>query len=140
LVYARICAQSIVAETPQIIESPQLDVSFEASSEKHNDIEAMNQLRQIMTDFVGVLRNGDGLREALKQIAVLEESQRTNISFINMCATATLIAVSALLREESRGAHERTDFPKTNKLAEKRSQIYLSEALDIRAEISQETS
>jgi L-aspartate oxidase len=140
LVYARICAQSIVAETPQIIESPQLDVSFEVSSEKHNDIEAMNQLRQTMTDFVGVLRNGDGLREALQQITVLEESQRTNISFINMCATATLIAVSALLREESRGAHERTDFPKTNKLAEKRSQIYLSEALDIRAEISQDTS
>jgi L-aspartate oxidase len=43
---------------------------------------------------------------------------------------ALLIAVSAMLRTESRGAHARTDFPLKHESTERRS-LRLSDALDI---------
>ncbi|GAA0305723.1 L-aspartate oxidase [Rhodovulum strictum] len=68
-------------------------------------------LRQLMTDHVGVLRDAEGLRHALAGIAALEAACPGDERFLNMTAAATLIAAAALLREESRGGHFRTDFP-----------------------------
>jgi L-aspartate oxidase len=87
---------------------------------------------------VGVVRNGPDLRLALARIAVLEAAHGNSPSFLNMCATATLITAGALMREESRGAHERLDFPDTDPGPGKRSFMKLSEALDLRAQCASE--
>jgi L-aspartate oxidase len=90
-----------------------------------------------MTDKVGVVRNGADLKDALARIYLIEFSQSKCDALANMTATATLIAAAALKREESRGAHFRSDFPQTNPTGE-RTEMTLAEALDIRARYAKE--
>ena len=95
--------------------------------------EAVAQLRQVMRIDVGVRRDADGLERALRTIALLEKAQPDCPDFRNMCATATLIAASALARRESRGAHWRDDYPLPDPALASRSFMTLAEALKMRA-------
>jgi len=74
------------------------------------DTPAMSRLRRTMSASFGVIRSRDGMLEGLKTILELERANR-DPAFRNVLATAKLVAVSALRREESRGGHFRTDFP-----------------------------
>ncbi|MDZ4310240.1 MAG: L-aspartate oxidase [Cypionkella sp.] len=94
-------------------------------------------LRAVMTDHVGVVRDGAGLRLALRRIADLENQASEHPNFLNMTATATLIAAAALLRQESRGAHCRRDFPDTNPALAHRSTLTLTEALALRQSVTE---
>ncbi|WP_370651192.1 hypothetical protein [Cypionkella sp.] len=73
-----------------------------------------------------------GLQAALTRIAALEAQAKGNTSFLNMTATATLIAAAALLRQESRGAHCRRDFPATDPDQAHRSRLTLHEVMTLR--------
>ena len=137
LYFARNCADSIRAQKPSVAGLNDVSIDFIAGGHRL-DVDAVNQLRQIMTNKVGVVRDDYGLTTALRQIAELDAHHPHNQSFKNMCATATLITASALLRRESRGAHYRTDFPTTNDSSAKRSFIYLSEALALRDQFLKE--
>ena len=140
LVFARICAEGIEADVSDFpAECPLVEVVFEAGGQAP-DAEAVAALRRTMTDLVGVVRSGEGLRQALKEIARLEAAYGASPSFLNMCATATLIAGCALMREESRGAHERLDFPETLPGAGKRSRVTLAEVSALRDEICKEVA
>ncbi|WP_102224735.1 L-aspartate oxidase [Acidimangrovimonas sediminis] len=90
------------------------------------------RLRQAMTNGAGVIREAAGLRRTLREIAEVEAGQPDNPQLLNMTATATLIAASALLREESRGAHFRADFPRAKGDAGQRSTLTLAGALALR--------
>jgi L-aspartate oxidase len=68
------------------------------------------RLRRAMTDLVGVVRNDDGLKAALRIMRELA-SGAGSPRFHNMLAAARVITVAALLRTESRGGHYRSDFP-----------------------------
>ena len=118
-------------------EAPEVQITFAPGGQKP-DAGAVAQLRRTMTDCVGVVRNGPDLRLALARIAALETAHGNSPSFLNMCATATLIAAGALMREESRGAHERLDFPDTDPGPGQRSFLHLGEALDLRAQCAAE--
>ena len=134
LVYARICALDIAQSCSEDGAAEQVAPVFaRASDEDLSD--AIATLRQTMTAHVGVLRDADGMKTALRRIAELEAVHGENESFRNMCATATLIAASALMREESRGAHARTDFPDPLPGPGQRSRMTLDEALSLRARI-----
>ena len=136
LVFARICARDIAATTaPDPAE--EVTLTFRPGGQAP-DPQAVEQLRQIMTDHVGVLRDATGLQTALRQINLLEGAQPDCPAFRNMTATATLITAAALLREESRGAHCRLDFPETNGKVGTRSLMTLDAALRLRAEIVSE--
>lgn len=137
LVFARICADGIAAETPGAALAEPVEITFPPGGHPP-DPDAVAALRRTMTDLVGVVRNGNGLRQALRQIAALEQAHPASPSFRNMCATATLIAASALLRRESRGAHWRADFPEPAPGPARRSFIHLSEALELRDRICKE--
>ena len=88
-------------------------------SEADYDIAALKQeLKTIMWDKVGILRNEGGLLEAREEIAQLMDSFKRNrkclnedeYEYRNMLTAAILIIDSALSRKESRGAHSRSDY------------------------------
>lgn len=138
LVYARICAENIAAKIPEAA-APEIDVAFEGNGTPP-DRAAVAELRHTMTSFVGVVRDANGLTAALRKIADLEARFGSSVAFLNMTSTATLIAASALIREESRGAHERSDFPDTLPGGGKRSRLTLNDALALRSQICEEAT
>jgi L-aspartate oxidase len=79
------------------------------------------KVRSIMWDKVGIIRSGKILNDAVKRLDALAvppaAPSRPHYEAQNMLEVARLIARSALAREESRGAHYRTDFPLKNDAA-----------------------
>jgi L-aspartate oxidase len=76
-------------------------------------------LQQLLWDNVGVIRDGDGLSRAADILAAWQHSlppptDRPSHELHNLVLTGRLVAEAALLREESRGAHYRSDFPQTS--------------------------
>jgi L-aspartate oxidase len=81
------------------------------------DIEnILSTVRNLAWEKVGIIRNGKDLSEAVKHLESLtlpppSFPSRPYYEALNILEVARLIARSALAREESRGAHYRTDFP-----------------------------
>jgi L-aspartate oxidase len=74
------------------------------------------QLRELTWEYCGISRNRNGLESALHALdrivwEPMGEPSLPAIELRNMAELAKLIAAAALWREESRGAHYRTDFP-----------------------------
>ena len=69
------------------------------------------RLRRTMTDNVGVVRDAAGLRKAIAALSQIEREAGDDRILANMALAARFIASGALQREESRGAHDRSDFP-----------------------------
>jgi L-aspartate oxidase len=87
-------------------------------------------VREIMWTEVGLFRNGTGLRNALDRLAGLQPELDGRPSRAGTLLTVgVLMARAALRREESRGAHHRSDFPERDDLHWRR---HVSEALDAR--------
>ncbi len=83
----------------------------------------LQELRSIMTEFVGVERDQEGLEKAYSIVKDMH-SEYTLDGFINnSLITSLLIIQSALKREEHRGSHYRKDFPKLNQKLNSRSFI-----------------
>jgi L-aspartate oxidase len=77
------------------------------------------QVREITWRDLGIVRSAQTMRKALAELKTLGESlpaqcNRAACEIANMHLVATLIARSALAREESRGAHYRLDYPLHN--------------------------
>lgn len=79
----------------------------------------VEEARAILWDKVAIIRNGKHLSEAVKRLAEISLPETPNPSrqayeACNILTVARLIARCALAREESRGAHYRSDFPLKN--------------------------
>jgi L-aspartate oxidase len=80
---------------------------------------AVDEIRDLLWDRVGIVRSGRGLRGAVRRLeAILRAFEPSDPDALpgrvaNAALTALLIARAALAREESRGAHYRSDFPRT---------------------------
>ena len=82
----------------------------------HSDESA---IRQVASDHCGILRSGPELVEALSILNAVARVEKTMLTraqseLRNLHTLTILIARSALAREESRGAHQRLDFPETS--------------------------
>jgi L-aspartate oxidase len=68
-----------------------------------------SRIRPIVSRALGIERDGEALREAVARLAPIA-SGRDAAS--DPALVALMIAIAALRREESRGSHFRTDFPR----------------------------
>ena len=100
---------------------------------------AENAFRAMMTSHVGVIRNNDGLVEAVRAFGRIERDTG-NIALRNMATSALLVAASAWTRRESRGAHYRIDCPAENPILAHRTMTTLTAAREIAASLSERTA
>ncbi|MCP3406101.1 L-aspartate oxidase [Bradyrhizobium sp. CCGB01] len=94
------------------------------------DASAVTRLRTMMSTHVGVIRNGDGLAEAVRSFAATER-EAGNITLRNMATTALLVAATAWTRRESRGAHFRSDHPADVPALRQRTMTTLAAACEV---------
>src|SRR5580692_1091000 len=81
--------------------------------------EVIREVQDLMWRDVGIVRTGTGLKAAIEHLSrlaprVAHPQTRRAHEAQNLHALGLLVARSALAREESRGAHYRTDFPVHN--------------------------
>ena len=91
------------------------------------------ELRGAMALHVGVVRNAQGMKTALKIIAKVAK-QADSLTLRNMATSAFMITSAALHRQESRGGHFRSDFPLPNPALARRSHFTLAQARKISGE------
>jgi L-aspartate oxidase len=82
-------------------------------------------VREILSAHVGVLRDRDGLRQAVAALAPLAAGSS---AAADPACVGLLIAVAALRREESRGSHCRSDFPAKTPRSAQRQTLRLADA------------
>lgn len=105
--------------------------------------ELVEELREVMWREVGIVRSREGLERGLRGIVDLRErfgevavpgGLRYNLAWVdavclgNMLDVCEAVVRSALLREESRGAHQREGFPETRE--EWRANVYVRSGED----------
>lgn len=88
--------------------------------------QSLKELKLLMSDYVGIVRNNERLRRANKRLDLLHEEtealyQRTEVSpqlceLRNMITVAYLIVKCAEFRKESRGLHYNTDYPNRSEI------------------------
>jgi L-aspartate oxidase len=77
---------------------------------------SLSALQQLLWDKVGIIRNKEDLTEAADVLATWQNclpqpTDRPSYELKNLVMTGRLMTEAALLRQESRGAHFRSDFP-----------------------------
>lgn len=93
-----------------------------------NPAQIRSELRTLMDKYAGVYRTGQSMKQGLdkiaqlklrfRQISIQDKSRTYNTNLVqaleteNMLDLAEVLLFAGLAREESRGAHARTDFPK----------------------------
>ena len=116
-------------ETPKRIDSgikKMIDVYSRSIKGKEYDYNILkSQLKDIMWNYVGIIRTEENLKKAKKEVEKLQKDfkrQRKCLNqgeyeYRNMLTVASLIIKGALERKESRGAHCRSDYSLTLKEA-----------------------
>ncbi len=140
-VFGRIAGENAATLAKSLSQSPSLS-KFEVDQayaeayasldrkEGLSSIELRKRLQRLMWDNVGIFRSGASLSKAVDEIvrmrneasriATQDKNPSYNKEWIeslevpNMLLTSEMIARSALMRQESRGAHYRKDFNKTD--------------------------
>ncbi len=112
-------------DTPKIIDEgikKMIDVYNRSVKGKEYDYTVLkSKLKDIMWNYVGIIRNEAGLITAQKEVEKLKNDfkrQRKCLNqgeyeYRNMLTVASIIIESALERKESRGAHCRSDYTQT---------------------------
>ena len=108
-------------------EEKQLARIISAESSKDSLGKIHSELGHLMNEKVGLIRSGTGLQEALSQIQSLKDRYSklrvknpskiynyeltSYLELGSMLTLAEIVASAARARTESRGAHQRADFP-----------------------------
>ncbi|RPD43777.1 L-aspartate oxidase [Paracnuella aquatica] len=132
MVFAHRCFLDAVNNPQNNEQMPQIpDWNAERTSDPNEMIlitQSLKELQQVMSDYVGIVRNTVRLERAIKRIDLLFEEtealyQGTTVSpqlleLRNMITVGYLIIKGAAFRKESRGLHFNTDFPQKSELTQ----------------------
>lgn len=107
-----------IMERIQVYSEPLSEVDYNITTLKQN-------LKDLMWNKVGIIRNEKSLNEALCEVKKMRKDfKRTRkclnqgeYEYRNMLTAAELIIESAITRKESRGAHSRSDYIQTDENA-----------------------
>jgi L-aspartate oxidase len=90
--------------------------------------QSLKELQQVMSDYVGIVRNDVRLQRALRRLDLLwEETEQLYetstlspqlLELRNMITVGYLIVKGASFRKESRGLHYNTDYPAKSHLVQ----------------------
>ncbi len=130
LVFAHRCAEDIGQRaTHPAFEDGVPDWNANGTNEPKEMIlitQSLKELQQVMSDYVGIVRNTVRLQRAMSRIDLLhaetEELYKTTTLSPQLCELRNLITIgylvvrSAQFRRESRGLHYTTDFPVQSEL------------------------
>ncbi|MGM7680065.1 L-aspartate oxidase [Microbacterium sp. A94] len=139
LVYGRLVGQAAVAHasaldsqrrSPVAVAQARAEIDDLLAADGRENVRALQRgIRNMMTEHAGVVRSEDGLRTGLAELALIEERMNDvgihpdiagfqdlahafDLKGSALAARATLEA--ALERRETRGCHNRSDFPDTD--------------------------
>ncbi len=143
LVFGKRCAQAMTAVPPLSSQRQQQAANLPTAPLAAGPVELKQQIPELMWKQVGIIRHGDGLRQACEVLAQWQQQIQGRLNptipeleAANMCQTAWLIATAANHRQESRGAHWREDFPQSSE--QWRKHILLKKSAPDRIGISQQ--
>ncbi len=142
LLEAMVFAHRAYKHSVQIVKVAQIADDLEGNSKKKLDVtqvpgwrtegtnapkemilitQSVKELKLLMSDYVGIVRNNERLQRAMKRLDLLYEEtealyEKTAVSpqlceLRNMITVAYLIVKCAEFRHESRGLHFNTDYP-----------------------------
>ena len=119
LVFGERVARQLVHPVAGRIPAPARTVRIDwpAGSGREDVPGAVDRVRDLLWDDVGIVRTGAGLRAAIEELSQLGRSTEPGRAkdlagpVANAVLTASIVARAALVRTESRGAHYRSDFP-----------------------------
>lgn len=107
-----------ISELPALTAEPEIMNELERSSASMQAVvERRLKLQKIMLRYAGLMRSENGLKKGLeelkRQLPIFQTilTQQEEFEFANLLTCALLTTEAALMREESRGAHYREDFP-----------------------------
>jgi L-aspartate oxidase len=90
------------------------------------ETQVIETIRRTMTEKVGVVRDAAGLGAALDLFEELARHPH-DAATLNALTAARFVAAAALAREESRGGHYRSDFPKADPARARRTYLRLDD-------------
>jgi L-aspartate oxidase len=125
MVFAHRCYVDAVNRLGTLKDLPEVpDWKAEGTSQPKEMIlitQSLKELQQVMSDYVGIVRNNVRLQRAMKRIDLLFDEteglyQTTTVSpqlleVRNMITVGYLIIKGAMFRKESRGLHYNIDYP-----------------------------
>ncbi len=117
LVYGARAGQAMLDELQQ----PRKAIAAKKASSQNGPVDAgieelIGQIQDIMWKDAGIVRTRTGMQEAIAKLEglaprVAHPRTRRTYEAANLHVAGLLVVRSALAREESRGAHYRTDYP-----------------------------
>lgn len=96
--------------TDHVEEASPPDWDYGGEADWRIDDGTQAEVKRIMWERVGIVRDEEGLKDALSRLEEIAERPLNTRSW-NFVTLARLVARAALARRESRGAHYRSDFP-----------------------------
>lgn len=119
IVFATELAEHLAFERSEVFDIPTIESDDKTCKELHLPEE--EEIKTVMMKYVGIIRDKTSLQTAIEWLERYLPSEDKNfdldaltheqIGVYNMLQAAWLITTSALMREESRGGHYRSDFP-----------------------------
>jgi L-aspartate oxidase len=132
MVFAHRCYLDVIEKIEKISFKENIpDWNAQGTSEPKEMIlitQSLKELQQVMSDYVGIVRNDIRLQRAMRRLDLLwEETERLYessslspqlLELRNLITVGYLIVKGASFRKESRGLHFNTDYPNKSELVQ----------------------